>query len=106
MNRKCLQRKVLMAELETNKKLICKFKRLIDNDDGRRHGLLNRINIINELYPETATNGNILNYKRLCPSVCLSVSHTILYDRLTLSLVVRIKHLNAPSQCSDSELNI
>ena len=35
-----------MAELETNKKLICKFKRLIDNDDGRRHGLLNRINIM------------------------------------------------------------
>ena len=27
-----------MAELETNKKLICKFKCLIDNDDGRRHG--------------------------------------------------------------------
>mgnify|MGYP006903667446 CR=1 FL=1 len=38
----------------------------------------------------------ILNYKRLCPCVCLSVSHlTILHDP-TLLLVIRIKHLNTP----------
>ena len=48
----------------------------------------------------------ILNYKRLCLSVRLCVCHTILHHHPTLSLVVRIKHLNAPSQCSDSELNI
>ena len=38
--------------------------------------------------------------------VRVSVCNTILHDHPTLSLVVRIKHLNAPSQCSDSELNI
>ena len=45
---------------------------------------------------------SILNYKRLCPCVC----NTILHDHPTLSLVVRIKHLNAPSQCSYTALNI
>ena len=39
-------------------------------------------------------------------SVCPCVCHTILHDHPTLSLVVRIKHLNAPSQCSDNELNL
>ena len=39
----------------------------------------------------------ILNYKRLCPCVCMCV---------TPFCITRIKNLNAPSQCSDSELNL
>ena len=35
----------------------------------------------------------------MCPSVC----HTYLHQHPTL---IRIKHWNTPSQCSDSELNI
>ena len=40
---------------------------------------------------------DILNYKRLCPCVCESV---------TPFCITRIKYLNTPSQCSDSDLNI
>ena len=39
-------------------------------------------------------------------SVCVCVSHTYFHHHPPLSLLVRIKHLDTPSQCSDSELNI
>ena len=41
----------------------------------------------------------ILNYKRLCPSVCVSV-------RLCVTLDWIISDLNTPSQGSDTDINI
>ena len=42
----------------------------------------------------------ILNYKRLCPCLCMSVCHILLPDSCWF------KHLNASSQGSDTDLNI
>ena len=47
-----------------------------------------------------ADDRHILNYKRLCPSVSLSVSHIMLPD------ICWFKHLNAFGQGSETDLNI
>ena len=57
-------------------------------------------------YVDTGTGSSkvgelkILNYKRLCPSVCLSVCHIMLPDNCWF------KYLNTSSQCSDTDFNI